>query len=157
MRGAILIFVIITCALAWKYFSSGSNQKMLRITIVGIIIAGVTTAVAASLPVTEISTGSNQELRVMPPAAFPFTIQQYRDYDTNQFNYRIVIGWPDGIPIYESVTMDDQSEFIHLAHLSAGLLLGIYQLVGLAALLIVIYLFDRRRLNTEITQPSASS
>lgn len=112
---------------------------------------------AASLPVTEISTGSNQELRVMPPAAFPFTIQQYRDYDTNQFNYRIVIGWPDGIPIYESVTMDDQSEFIHLAHLSAGLLLGIYQLVGLAALLIVIYLFDRRRLNTEITQPSASS
>jgi len=61
----------------------------------------MTVITTGSIPVVEIPTGPNQEFRMMPPTAFPFTMQQYRDYDSNQFYYRIVIGWPTGIPIYE--------------------------------------------------------
>ena len=113
---------------------------MLRTAIVGILITGITVAAAASLPIIEIPTGSDQELRVMPPTAYPFTMQQYRDYNTDQFYYRIVLGWPDGIPLYQGATMDDQSEYIHLAHLGAGVLLGLYMTAGLCVLLILAYL-----------------
>ena len=148
-----MIFVIIACAIAWKYVDGNPVQKTLRIALVGFVVAGISTVLAASLPITEITLGSDQELRVMPPTAFPLTTQQYRDYDTSQFYYRIVIGWPNGVPIFKSVTMDDQSEFIHLAHLNTGILLGEYMMAGLVGILAIIYLFEVRRIKSGSKKP----
>ena len=152
-----MIFVIIACAIAWKYISGRPTQKILRIAIIGIIVTGLTTAFAVSLPITDIPMGSEQELRVMPPTAFPLTMQQYRDYDTDKFSYRIVIGWPDGIPIFQGITYDDQSEYIHLAHLSTGILLGGYMIVGLVSVLLVIYLVEIRKAKTEGAETNTGS
>jgi len=144
-----MILVIVACFLAWRYFSNEPIQKILRIAVVGLIMTGITTAVATSLPITEVSLGPTQELRVMPPTAFPFTMQQYRDYDSNQFYYRIVLGWPDGIQIYKGITQDDQSEYIHLAHLNTGILLGEYMFLGLVSILAVVSLLKARKVKTE--------
>lgn len=113
--------------------------------IVAILITGLTAATAGSIPVIEISTGPNQELRVMPPTAYPFTMQQHRNYDTNQFYYRIVIGWPDGLPIYEGLEVDDQSEFIHQTHFYIAILLGEDISAGLMMSLSVLFFFEKRR------------
>ena len=152
-----MILVIVACFLAWRYFSNGPTQKIMRIAIVGLIMTGITTAIAASLPITEVPIGSTQELRVMPPTAFPFTMQQYRDYDSNQFYYRIVLGWPDGIPIFKGTTQDDQSEYIHLAHLNTGILLGEYMLVGLVSILAVVSLFEARKVKTRDVKTTAAA
>ena len=152
-----MILVIVACFLAWRYFSNEPIQKILRIAVVGLIMTGITTAVATSLPITEVSLGPTQELRVMPPTAFPFTMQQYRDYDSNQFYYRIVLGWPDGIQIYKGITQDDQSEYIHLAHLNTGILLGEYMLVGLVSILAVVSLFEARKVKTRDVKTTAAA
>jgi len=129
--------------LAWKSIQGEGRKKFIYIGIVGILITGLVTIAAGSLPVVTVSTGVDQELRVMPPAGFPFTMQQYRNYDTNQFNYRIVLGWPDGFPIFESVLTDDQSEFIHIAHLVTATYLGLYLFSSLVVILGLIYIFER--------------
>jgi len=128
--------------LAWKLIQGEGRKKIIRMGIVGILITGAVTVTAGSLPVVSVSTGVDQELRVMPPAGFPLTMQQYRNYESNQFDYRIVLGWPDGLPIYESMLIDDQSEFIHVAHLVTATYLGLLLLTNLAIILGLIYIFE---------------
>ncbi|MFW9808496.1 MAG: hypothetical protein ACFFE6_03855 [Candidatus Thorarchaeota archaeon] len=125
-----MIFVVLACIIAWNRQNNTIVNKTLRITIIAVLVTGLVAITSGSFPIVEIPAGSNQELRVMPPSAYPFTMQQYRDYDTNQFYYRIVIGWPDGLPIFQSLAMDDQSEFINLTHLYIGVLLGEYIVTG---------------------------
>ncbi len=125
-----MIFVVLACIIAWNRPNKTIVNKALRITIIAVLVTGLVAITAGSFPIVEIPTGSNQELRVMPPTAYPFTVQQSRNYDTNQFSYRIVIGWPDGLPIFQSLAMDDQSEFIHLTHLYFAVLLGEYIVTG---------------------------
>jgi len=129
---------------------SGNIAKRVDVLVAIVaIVTGMTIITAASIPIVAISTGPNQELRVMPPTAFPITMQQYRDYDLGQFYYRIVIGWPDGIPIYEGVENYDQSEFIHLAHLNTAMLLGAYEIAGVMAILVIVYIFILRNQSKE--------
>ncbi len=120
--------------------------------LIAVIITALTAITAGSFPIVEISTGSNQELRVMPPTAFPFTMQQYRDYDTSQFYYRIVVGWPNGFPLYEGMAVDDQSEFILRTHLYIALLLGEDISAGLMISLSVLFLLEKRREQESITR-----
>ena len=121
------------------------RKKIIQIATIGILATGILTTAAASLPIVTVSTGVNQELRVMPPTEFPLTMQQYRDYDTHQFNYRIVLGWPDGFPIYESMLIDDQSEFIHITHIVAAAFLGIYQFTSLMVIIGLIYILESQK------------
>jgi len=140
-----VIFIVLSCFVVWSRMRGKLIEKTIGLTIIAVLLTGMTVITAGSIPVVEIPTGLNQELRVMPPTAFPFTMQQFRDYDANQFYYRIVIGWPNGIPIYEGIAMDDQSEFIHLAHLHVGVLLGEYVSAGIMMTLAVIFLFELQR------------
>lgn len=144
-----MIFVVLACAVAWKRLQGKLDQRVVCITIIAVLVAGMTVVTAGSIPVVSIPAGPNQELRVMSPTSFPFTMQQYRDYDSDQFYYRIVIGWPDGIPIYEGVANDDQSEFIHLAHLNIALFLGAYVAAGTIMMLALVFLLELRKRNQD--------
>jgi hypothetical protein len=119
-----LIIAVIVCVLAWKRLDSKSIKRAFEIATIAMLAITFTAITAGSIPIIEIPTGPNQELRVMPPTAFPLTMQQHRNYDTNQFYYRIVIGWPDGVPIYKGLEVDDQSEFIHQTHYYTAIQLG---------------------------------
>ena len=142
-----MIFVAIVCLLVWKSVQGERKSRLIRVGVVGVLITGLVAITAASLPMMEIPTGPDQELRVMPPAGFPFTMQQFRDYDTNQFTYRIVLGWPDGIPLFEGMLTDDQSEYIHLAHLVTAEILTVYLLIGTVIVLGSIYILERNYRN----------
>ena len=149
-----MIFVVLACVVARNRLQGKLSEKALGIAIIAVVIAGMTVITAGSIPVVEIPTSPNQELRVMPPTAFPLTMQQHRDYDSNQFYYRIVLGWPDGIPIYEGVATDDQSEFIHFTHLYMIVLLGEYLAVGTMMVLAVVLLLELRRRNQDQNETS---
>ncbi len=124
------MLVVLACLGAWSRLGGSRTKRAYETLFVGVLMAGMTAFTATSIPIIEIPIGPEQELRVMPPTAFPFTIQQHRDYDTNQFYYRIVIGWPDGIQIFRTVATDDQSEFIHWTHFGMMVILGLYMLVS---------------------------
>lgn len=119
-----LIIAVIVCVLAWKRLNSKPAKRAFEMATIAMLAIAITAFTAGSIPIIEIPTGLNQELRVMPPTAFPLTMQQHRNYDTNQFYYRIVVGWPNGVPIYEGPEVDDQSEFIHQTHYYTAILLG---------------------------------
>lgn len=125
-----MILIVLACLGAWSRLGESRTKRAYAALFAGVLVAGMTTFTAASVPILEIPIGPEQELRVMPPTAFPFTIQQHRDYDTNQFYYRIVIGWPDGIQIFRTVATDDQSEFIHWTHFGMMVILGLYMLAS---------------------------
>lgn len=150
MRCCQLILVALVGILAWKYLDGSFVKRAIKLFLITTLVTGLSVVPTGTILV-EIPLGSNPVIfhspvmRVMPPTTFPFTMQQYRDYDLNQFYYRIVIGWPDGIPIYEGGPMDDQSEYIHLAHLQTTILLGAYVFVGQLAILALIYIHHLRK------------
>ena len=147
-----MILAVIVLAITWKHLKSTSINRAIKMALVAVVITAFTAITAGSFPIVEISTGSNQELRVMPPTAFPFTMQQYRDYDTSQFYYRIVVGWPNGLPLYEGMAVDDQSEFILRTHLYIAVLLGEDISAGLMISLSVLSFIEKRREQERITQ-----
>jgi hypothetical protein len=128
-----MILVVLASCIAWMRSGGPLAERAVRTLIVTILVAGMTTIIAGSVPVAEIPLGTNETLRVMPGSAFPFTIQQYRDYDADLFSYRIVIGWPDGVTIYETALAEDQSHLIHWANFWAMAALGSWMLVGSVA------------------------
>jgi hypothetical protein len=69
---------------------------------------------------------------ISAPACFPFTMVGYHDLDAQIFNYSIVLGWPNGIPVVVLPTEDDQSEFMHIQRLTCAVILT--QLASFAAL-----------------------
>ncbi|MHA2262517.1 MAG: hypothetical protein ACXAEN_09030 [Candidatus Thorarchaeota archaeon] len=144
-----MIFVVLACVFAWKRLQGELIERAVGIAIISVLVTGMTVITAGSVPVAVVRTGPNEVLRVMPPTAVPFTMQQYRNYDTNTFYYRIVIGWPNGIPIYEGMEIDDQSEYIIPAHLYVAVLLGAYMAAGTVMALAVVFLLGLRRRNQD--------
>jgi hypothetical protein len=102
-------------------------------------------AVLANLPpITEISLNDDQALRVYPQIAYPFCIQQYRNYVTGFFRYSVNLGCPEGLPLLQFALQEDQSHFIHYQHYLSGLDLGLILLLGMVALVGSLYLLERK-------------
>ena len=99
--------------------------------------------------------GTEDVLRVQPPSTFPFTMQQHRDYEAGQFFYRIVIGWPDGLPVYEFPQSPDQSEFIHLQYYVCTILLAFLSMGGVVLALPIIWVLNR--IDHDLPEPSDQS
>lgn len=125
-----MILVVLACVIAWARIGRRMTERVVGALLACLLVSGMTAIIAGSVPVVEIPTGPNQELRVMPPTAFPLAIQQHRDYDTDQFYYRIVLGWPDGIPVYQTVPTDDQSHLIRWTGFGMMVVLGLWMLLG---------------------------
>lgn len=60
---------------------------------------------------------------IFAPACYPFTMVGYHDLSAQIFNYSIVLGWPNGIPVVFLPTEDDQSEYMHIQRLTCGAIL----------------------------------
>ncbi|MHA1135568.1 MAG: hypothetical protein ACTSSE_03700 [Candidatus Thorarchaeota archaeon] len=114
------------------------------------LVAGIVLVSSSIGPILEIPAESEQTIRVFAPTAFPFTLQQHRDYNNNMFHYEIVVGWPDGLTIYETIPMDDQGEFILQRHIQTTVVLGLYVISGLALAFPVILAYQRLREKSRI-------
>lgn len=137
----IILGVIIA---TWILIGPITRKRMVSLLSVGLIISYIIAVMASMPPIIEVSLAEDEVLRAFSPAAYPFCIQQYRNYDSHIFSYAISLGWPEGMPLLQLASQDDQSEFIHIQHYLAGLSLGLLLLLIMAVLVGILAWVDRR-------------
>lgn len=143
--GVRLLVVIAVVIIAWLLVDETGTERIVILLSAGFVTSYIIAVLASLPPITEISLGANEVLRIFSPAAFPFCIQQYRDYSAELFSYTVCLGWPEGIPLLQLPLWDShQSEFIHEGHYSSGLGLGLLLLLGMAGLVGILTIIDRR-------------
>ena len=142
-----LIVVAIVVILMWLCVRDFREMdKIVILLSTGLLISYIIAVLANLPPIIDIWLNENEALRTFPAHAYPFCIQQYRDYGAGLFSYALVIGWPEGIPVMQLALTDDQSEFIHMQHYFTGLILGIVLLVVVVILVSVLTVIDKKGL-----------
>jgi len=125
---------------------------MVQTIALGIALVYITVVMGTAGSFIDFYVGTEEVLRVQPPGSFPFTMQQYRDYEAGQFFYRIVIGWPDGQPVYEFPQSPDQSEFMHAQHYACTIILAFLSMGGAVMALPIIWFLNR--IDRDFAEPS---
>jgi len=136
--------VIIVIVAAWLLASKTGWGQIIQLLSVGLITSFIVAVMASLSPITEIPLSGDEALRVFSPAAYPFCIQQYRNYDANLFSYTVSFGWPEGIPLLQFALQEDQSHFIHAQHYFSGLSLGLLLLLVVVVLVGLLTLIERK-------------
>lgn len=126
-----MLVVMLVCVGAWMRLGKSYPRRIIVVVVLGIVAVGATTLTGSIPPITDYPMGQDQALRVYPPTAFPFTLQQHRDYDAGLFHYRIVLGWPDGLQVFAFNPRSDQSEYMAFQKALATLVLGGCLAIGL--------------------------
>jgi len=140
-----LLIVFVVVIIAWLLVDEIGTEKIVILLSAGFIASYIVAVLASMPPITEISLGPNEVLRVFSPAAFPFCIQQYRDYSAELFSYTVSLGWPEGIPLLQLPLWDThESIFIHEQHYRSGLSLGLLLLLGMTVLVGILAVIDTR-------------
>ena len=139
-----MLFAIIIVVILWLVFRKMKITWTLGLLAVGFMVAYLLTIGVGMGPLTEIQVGVDEVLRVSPPLSFPFTQQQYRDYSSGTFYYRIVLGWPNGNPVFEFSPQEDQSHFIHAQNYLTLGYIGLISLTGVIITIFVLWLVGRR-------------
>ena len=126
-----MLVVMLVCVGTWMRLGKSYPHRIIVVVVLGIVAVGATTLTASIPPITDYPVSQDQALRVFPPTAFPFTLQQHRDYDAGLFHYRIVLGWPDGLQVFAFNPTSDWSEFMRFQLALAKLVLGGCLAIGL--------------------------
>ncbi|MFW9787137.1 MAG: hypothetical protein ACFFE2_11065 [Candidatus Thorarchaeota archaeon] len=141
-----MIVVIVIVVVAWLLVSKTGWGQIVQLLSVGLVVSFIIAVMASLPPITEIPLSEDEALRVFSPVAYPFCIQQYRNYDANLFSYTISFGWPKGVPILQFALQEDQSHFIHAQHYFSGLSLGIFLLLVVVVLVGLFTLIERKKI-----------
>jgi hypothetical protein len=149
-----LLIVIVIVIVAWLMVGEIGKEKIVVLLSVGLITSFIVAVIASLPPIIEIPLSGNEAIRVFSPAAYPFCIQQYRNYDAHLFSYAVTLGWPEGTPLLQFALRDDQSEFIHEQHYLSGLSLGLLLLLVVIVLVGTLTLIERK---STITRRSGKS
>ena len=158
VAGTDMFVILLVCLGAWVHLGRRYRNRSKIVIVIGVVTVVVTVLTASLGPIIDYPLGSNQALRVYPPTAYPFTMQQYRDYDASSFHYRIVVGWPDGVQIYSHAPTPDQSEFMHIQRFLTTVALGGYVAIGLLLSIPIIIAWEwRSRRDSEdvVVKPSS--
>jgi len=139
-----LLIVIAFVVIAWLLAGETSTEKIVVLLSVGLITSFIVAVIASLPPIIDIPLSGNEAIRVYPPAAYPFCIQQYRDYDAHLFSYAVTFGWPEGIPLLQFALQEDQSHFIHAQHYFSGLSIGLLLLLVIVVLVGLLTLIERK-------------
>lgn len=139
-----MLIVIAFVVIAWLLAGETSTEKIVVLLSVGLITSFIVAVIASLPPIIDIPLSGNEAIRVYPPAAYPFCIQQYRDYDAHLFSYAVTFGWPEGIPLLQFALQEDQSHFIHAQHYFSGLSIGLLLLLVVLVLVGLLTLIERK-------------
>lgn len=140
-----MIIVIVIVIIAWLLASESITEKIVVPLSVGLVISYIVAVMASFPPIMTIPFGENEAIRAYSPVAYPFCIQQYRNYDAHLFSYAVIFGWPEGTPLLQFALWDDQSEYIHVQHYLSGLSLGLLLFLVVIVLVGTLTLIERKR------------
>lgn len=139
-----MIVVIVIVVVGWLLAGKTGWAQIIQLLSVGLVTSFIVAVLASLSPIMEIPLSGDEALRVFSPAAYPFCIQQYRNYDANLFSYTVSFGWPEGIPLLQFALQEDQSHFIHAQHYFSGLSLGLLLLLVVVVLVGFLTLIERK-------------
>ena len=149
-----MFIVIVTVVIAWLLASKSISEKIVVPLSVGLVTSYIVAVMASFPPIMTIPLSENEAIRVFSPVAYPFCIQQYRNYDASLFSYSVNIGWPEGFPLLQLGLQEDQSHLIHAQHYLSGLSLGLLLLLVVIVLVGTLTLIERK---STITRKSGKS
>jgi hypothetical protein len=124
--------VIVPFGVWWMLRRKRTHTRLPLVVFLAMLAVPASGAFGIIWPVLELPADSQATTHIFAPACFPFTMVGFHDLGARLFNYRIVLGWPNGIPVVVLPTEDDQSEFMTIQRLTCGVILT--QLAFLAAL-----------------------
>ena len=139
-----MLIVIAIVVVGWLLASKTRWAQIIQLLSIGLVTSYIVAVMASLSPITEIPLSGDEVLRVFSPAAYPFCIQQYRNYDANLFSYTVSFGWPEGIPLVQFAPQEDQSHFIHAQHYFSGLSIGLLLLLVVVILVGFLTLIERK-------------
>lgn len=125
--------VLIPLATWWILRRQRTRIRLPVVVLIAILAVPASGALGSGWLVLRVSADSQATTDTFAPACFPFTMVGYHDLDAQLFNYSIVLGWPNGIPVVVLPTLDDQSEYMAVDRLTCGVILT--QLAFLAAVM----------------------
>jgi len=113
------------CIITWVALRR--RPPLVRASVVAVaLLASVLTAwTSISVLISRQPVGPNQEVTFFAPTSFPLSMVGYHDFAARQFNYRMVLGWPDGWTLWGGQLTDDQSEFMKLQRYEMAALFAI--------------------------------
>jgi hypothetical protein len=131
--------VVVPVAVWWMLRKERAYTRLPVVVLVAMLTVAASGGLGTIWPILELPADSQATTTVFAPACFPFTIARFHDFSARLFNYRIVLGWPNGIPAVVLPTEDDQSEFMHIqAFTCAAILIQLAFLAALAGLAAVL-------------------
>jgi len=142
--------VIVPIAVWWTLRRERAYTRLPVVVLVAMLAVPASGVLGSGWLVLRVPADSQATTDTFAPACFPFTMVGFHDLDAQLFNYRIVLGWPNGIPVVVLPTEDDQSEFMTIQRLTCGVILtqlaffaAVMALLGILAIEAAITLWKR--------------
>ncbi len=120
-----MIVILLVILLLWFLMGNEDKDKPIFLLSIGLVVAYTVAVMASALPLINIPISDHETIRACPQIAYPFSVNQYRDYDLNLFSYSLTIGGPQGTTLLQYELQEDQSHFIRFQSYSMGLSLGL--------------------------------
>lgn len=158
-----MLWVVLVPLVTWLTLRRPRRHiRLPLVVLITILAVPASGALGSAWLVLRVPADSQATTDTFAPACFPFTMVGYHDLGAQIFNYSIVLGWPNGIPVVILPTLDDQSEYMHIQRLTCAIILtqlaflaGLATLIGILALETGAMLWKHRRSpNTRPDKPT---
>lgn len=134
-----MLITIAACCGAWVALHKQPILiRAIGIVVLAFVLSTLTTLLTVTLVVARVPVGIDQAAIYFIPTSYPLAIVGFHDADAMQFQFRIVLGWPDGFTLVAPGFQDDQSEFMRIQLLAHGAFLGFVTLVTSLILLMAL-------------------
>ncbi len=140
-----MLLAFAACTLVWFYIRRASRNLVYELMVFGAAIVYLCIYPDALVYPIDIVVNSDEAYRVSFSFTYPFTMEQYRNYEANLFYYLIRFGSHDGIVLFQFPATPDQGEFIHLQHNFSAGVLGLLTMIGPLLVFILSYIEARIR------------
>jgi hypothetical protein len=107
-----------------------------------ILLSVLTAFASVVLVVARVPLSLSQTAIYFVPTSYPLAIVGFHDVDAMQFQFRIVLGWPDGLTLLAPRLQDDQSEFMRVQRISHGTILGFMTFVASLTMVVILELLN---------------
>jgi len=131
------------CVLVWIYIRQKSRNHIYELVVFGAAFVYLCIVPTALISPFQIVVNSDEVYRAFSSLTYPFTMEQYRNYDANLFYYLIRLGSHDGPVFIQFPATQYQGEFIHSQHHFSVAVLGLLTMLGPMLVVILSYVMDR--------------
>ncbi len=130
------------CFAAWFVLRKQTVWIRYSVLALAVLLSVLTAFASVVLVVARVPLSLSQTVIYFVPATYPLAIVGFHDVDAMQFQFRIVLGWPDGLTLLAPGLQDDQSEFMRVQRISHGTILWFMTFVASLTMVVILELLN---------------